>query len=88
MWSQPIRSVLSLIYLSADSQYVGERFGRRGPRADEVGTAMITRMSYVFQFFPKCLRLIGEDIDDALSVVDTKFQRDIEGCSHTPTSAK
>jgi hypothetical protein len=78
LWSQPVRSILSVIYLSADGQYVGKRFSRSGRRDDEVGTATITRMSYVFQFFANCPRVIGADIDDALSVVDEKFGRDIE----------
>ena len=78
LWWQPIRSILSAVYLSADGQYVGTRFNRRGPRNDEVGTAMITRMSYVVSFFDKCSRKIGTDIDDALSVVDGEFQQDIE----------
>ena len=43
LWDQPVRSILSLIYLSADGQYVGTRFTRNGQRDDEVGTAMITR---------------------------------------------
>lgn len=77
LWGQPVRSILSLIYLSADGQYVGTRFTRRGQRDDEVGTAMITRMSYVFRLFAKCPRVIGADIDDALSVVDEEFGRDI-----------
>lgn len=78
LWRQPIRSILSLIYLSSDGQYVGTRFNRKGPRNDEVGTEMITRMSYVTRFFDKCSRQVGADVDDALSVVDRKFQADIE----------
>ncbi|MCP4932729.1 MAG: hypothetical protein GY927_00665 [bacterium] len=78
LWQQPIRSILSLIYLSADGQYVGKRFNRKAPRDDEVGTAMITRMSYVMSFFNKCSRLIGADVDDALSIVDKGFQADVE----------
>lgn len=31
---------------------------------------MITRMSYVMDFFKKCSRQIGADIDDELSIVD------------------
>jgi hypothetical protein len=65
LWGQPVRSILSLIYLSADGQYVGTRFKRSGQRDDEVGTAMITRMSYVFRLFAKCPRVTGADIDDA-----------------------
>jgi hypothetical protein len=78
LWQQPIRSILSLIYLSADGQYVGGRFNRKGPRNDEVGTAMITRMSYVARFFDKCSRQTGVDVDNALSIVDSEFQTDIE----------
>lgn len=78
LWRQPIRSILSMIYLSADGQYVGTRFCRKGPRNDEVGTAMITRMSYVAHFFGKCSRQVGADVDDALSVIDCEFQADIE----------
>jgi hypothetical protein len=78
LWKHPIRSILSLIYLSADGQYVGTRFARNGQRDDDVGTAMITRMSYVTKFFGRCSHQIGADIDDALSVVDSQFQSDIE----------
>lgn len=78
LWRHPIRSILSLIYLSADSQYVGARFDRKGHRDSEVGTAMITRMSFVTQFFGQCSREIGADIDDVLSVVDQQFQFEIE----------
>jgi hypothetical protein len=78
IFGQPIRSVLSLIYLSADAQYVGGRFNRKFSRNDEVGTAMITRISYVAQLFGKCSRDIGSDIDDALSVVDEQFKSDIK----------
>ena len=77
LWRKPIRSILSLVYLSADGQYVGTRFKRKGRRDAEVGTAMITRMSYVARFFDKCSRAIGADIDDALSVVDNRFNTDI-----------
>jgi len=78
LWRQPIRSILSLIYLSADGQFVGTRFNRKRPHNDEVGTAMITRMSYVVGLFGKCSRVVGADIDDALSVVDHRFKTDIE----------
>jgi hypothetical protein len=78
IWRQPIRSILSLIYLSADDKYVGRRFKRTYPRNDDVGTAIITRMSYVVSFFGKCSRQIGADIDDAMSVVDGHFLADIE----------
>ncbi len=78
LWEQPIRSILSMIYLTADSQYVGGRFNRRSPRNAEVGTAAITRMSYVAHFFGKCSREVGADIDDALSVVNGQFKTDIE----------
>jgi Holliday junction resolvase-like predicted endonuclease len=78
LWKQPIRSILSLIYLSADAQYVGKRFNRKSPRNEEVGTAMITRMSYVARFFGKCSREVGTDIDDALSVANDQFKADIE----------
>ena len=77
LWQQPIRSILSHIYLSADHLYVGARFNRRGPRNDESATAMITRLSYVARFFDKCSRQLGTDIDDALSVADDEFQADI-----------
>lgn len=77
LWRNPIRSILSLIYLSADGQFVGARFNRKRPRSYEVGTAMITRMSYVTPFFGKCSREIGADLDDALSVVDGRFQTEI-----------
>lgn len=78
LWRQPIRSILSLIYLSADGQYVGTRFNRKGRRNDEVGTAMITRLSYVTSLFGTCSREIGADIDDALRLVDERFKTDIE----------
>lgn len=78
LWKQPIRSILSLIYLSADGQYVGTRFNRRRPRNEEVGSAMISRMSYVAHFFSKCPREVGTDIDDALSVVNAQLKADIE----------
>lgn len=77
IWRQPIRSILSMIYLSADDQYVGTRFNRKRPRNDEVGNAMITRMSYVAALFGKCSREIGADIDDALSVLDEQSIKDI-----------
>ncbi len=78
LWKQPIRSILSLIYLSADGQYVGKRCNRRGPSNEEVGTAMITRMSYIARFFGECSHEMGADIDDALSVVNGQFKADIE----------
>ena len=78
LWRQPIRSIISHIYLSADGQYVGTRFNRKGLRNDEVGTAMITRMSYVVRFFDKCSRQVGANVDDALSVVDSEFLADFE----------
>lgn len=78
LWELPIRSILSLIYLSADSKYVGTRFKRRGPRNEGVGTSIITRMSYVARFFGKCRREVGADIDDALSVLNEQVQADIE----------
>ena len=77
-WRLPIRSLLSAIYLSADSQYVGERFSRSGPRNDEVGTAILTRMSYVIGFFKTCTRDVGADIDNALSVFDQGLRAEFE----------
>ena len=41
LWRMPVRSILSLIYLSADGQYVGTRFLRKRPRNDEVGKNLI-----------------------------------------------
>lgn len=78
LWQQPIRSILSVIYLSADSKYVGGRFNRKGLRDDEIGTAIITRMSHVASHFGECSRESGVDIDDALSVLNQQFQADIE----------
>jgi hypothetical protein len=77
LWRKPIRSILSVVYLYADGMYVGKRFDRKGRRNDEVGTAMITRMSYVAKFFDKCSREVGANIDNALSVVDVRFSTDI-----------
>ncbi|MHA7777898.1 hypothetical protein [Roseibium sp. M-1] len=73
LWRQPIRTILSSIYLSADGHYIGGRFNRKGPRDDEVGTAIITRMSYVLELFATCSRAIGADLEDAMSVVDERF---------------
>ncbi|WP_142847585.1 hypothetical protein [Telmatospirillum sp. J64-1] len=78
IWHLPIRSLLSLIYLSADEKYVGTRFNRTRPRNDDVGTEIITRMSYVARLFRKCSREVGAGIDDALSVVDDQFKTDID----------
>lgn len=78
LWQQPIRSILSALYLSADTKFVGGRFNRKVQRDDEVGTAMISRMSYVSGFFDKCPQLIGADIDDVLSVIDKVFLADME----------
>ena len=77
LWKQPIRSILSRIYLIADGEYVGMRFNRRMPRNKEVGIAMITRMSYIVHFFSQCPRDVGSDIDDVLSVVNDQFDADI-----------
>ncbi len=75
----PVRSLLSAIYIAADSQYVGGRFKRRrGTVHDEVGTAIITRMSYVINFLEKGTREIGANIEDALSVFDEGMKADIE----------
>lgn len=79
VWQLPIRSLLSLLYLSADSQYVGRRFSRRkSQRNEDVGTAIITRMSYVMNFLVQGSRQIGANIDDALSVFDAGLQDDIK----------
>ncbi len=79
VWQLPVRSLLSLIYLSADSQYVGGRFSRqKSQRHEDVGTAIITRMSYVMKFLEQGSREIGADIDDALSVFDEGLQGDIK----------
>ncbi|NBU58718.1 MAG: hypothetical protein EBS23_02855 [Betaproteobacteria bacterium] len=79
LWQLPIRSLLSLLYLSADSQYVGERFRRRkSQRNEDVGTAIISRMSYVMNFLVQGSRQIGADVDDALSVFDASLQDDVK----------
>lgn len=62
LWRKPIRTILSSIYLSADGHYVGGRFKRKGPRNDDIGTAIITRMSYVLELFATCSRAIGADL--------------------------
>lgn len=77
IWKLPIRSILSLIYLSADEQYVGKRFRRRDSKKEEVGTAIITRMSYIARFFEGCSREVGSDIDDALSIMNGQVMADI-----------
>lgn len=53
IWELPIRSVLSSLYLSADAKFVGGRFNRKMPRDADVGTAMISRLSYVSSYFGK-----------------------------------
>ncbi|WP_072386526.1 hypothetical protein [Hyphomicrobium sp. CS1BSMeth3] len=76
---QPVRSLLSAIYLAADSRYVGERFKRkRGLIDDEAGTAIITRMSHVINLLERGTRQIGANIDDALSALDVSMKVDIE----------
>jgi hypothetical protein len=77
LWKLPIRSLLSWIYLSADNQFVGFRFSRRHEPNDEVGTAMLTRLSYVMPYFKACDRQIGQNVDNALSAVDSNFETDI-----------
>jgi hypothetical protein len=78
LWKQPLRSVLSMVYLAADGKYVGMRFHRGRPRNEELGTAMILRLSYVARFFGGCSRELGENVDDALSVADGRFASEIE----------
>lgn len=77
LWKLPIRSLLSWIYLSADSQYIGLCFFRSRKPNDEVGTAMLTRLSYVTPYFRACNRQIGQHVDDALGAVDSNFEHDI-----------
>lgn len=77
LWRQPIRTILSSIYLSADGHYVGGRFNRKGPRDDEVGTAIITRMSYVLEHFATSSRATGADLENAMSVVDDCFAAEL-----------
>lgn len=76
---QPVRSLLSAIYLAADDRYVGGRFKRkRGPGDDETGTAIITRMSHVINLLERGTRQIGANIDDAMSVFDESMKADFE----------
>lgn len=78
IWKLPIRSILSLIYLGADEQYSGRRFGRKGGAKNEaVGNVMTERMSYVARFLENSPRDIGSDVDDALSVVDIQTMNDL-----------
>lgn len=75
---QPVRSLLSAVYLAADSQYVGGRFTRKKiTKNDQTGTAIITRMSYVIDRFRQGTREIGANIEDALSVFDLSMKDDI-----------
>ncbi|MBY5505331.1 hypothetical protein HFO81_07200 [Rhizobium leguminosarum] len=78
IWKLPIRSILSSLYLSADAKFVGGRFNRKMPRDADVGTAMISRLSYLSSYFGKSPTDIGAHIDDALSVVDVAVARDFE----------
>ena len=86
IWKLPIRSILSLIYIGADEQYSGGRFGRkRGAKNEAVGSVMIERISYVARFMGGSPRDIGSDVDDALGVVDAQAMNDLAqvlGYSH------
>lgn len=78
IWNLPIRSFLSLVYIGADEQYSGKRFGRKGGAKNEaVGGVMIERMSYVASLLRNSSRDLGADVDDALSVVDAQAMNDM-----------
>lgn len=76
IWNLPLRSILSSLYLSADAAFVGHRLNRKMPRDTEIGTAIISRLSYLSSYFDRPPKDVGAHIDDALGVLDRRFAGD------------
>lgn len=75
IWRIPLRSLLTCLYLSADSLITGGRFSRQAEPKPQRGRALLSRISYLAQFFGTCPLEIGAHVDDAMSVVDHLLAR-------------
>ncbi len=76
LWKKPLRSILSSLYLIADMEFSGGRFGKFRAVDPEKGTTILSRTSYLIDFLTQASCDIGRDLQDALNALDVD---DFEG---------
>jgi hypothetical protein len=70
LWRRPVRSILSSIFSIADTAFNGGRFGRTRPVDPEKGATILSRTSYLIPFLAAGDAAIGQDLQNALEVLD------------------
>ena len=65
LWTMPLRSILSSLFLSVDNLFTGGRFTRKNMPRVQDGLALLSRVSYLVKFLKNAPLQIGADIDDA-----------------------
>jgi hypothetical protein len=78
LWRKPLRSILSTLFLTVDAEYSGGRFGRIHPRNPEKGATILSRTSYLYPFFVQSNPAVGQNLEDALSVLEAADFTDIK----------
>lgn len=76
LWRKPLRSVLSYLYLAADVEYTGGRFGGVRPVDAAKGGTILSRASQLIPFLAGCDRQVGINLEDALGALS---QSDVGG---------
>lgn len=77
LWKLPLRTVLTMLLMAADGQFIGGRLERRREPEPEKGTAIISRISYVLPYLRNCTPEIGYDLADAIEVARPDHFRQI-----------
>jgi hypothetical protein len=77
LWHRPVRSVLTILYLSVDHHFRGGRFGQSGPRNAARGAKIAGNISYLVDLLCTCPLDIGAHVDDALSAITADVKDDI-----------
>jgi len=65
LWGKPLRSIVSTIFLAADAECSGGRFGNVRSSNPEKGATILSRTSYLTTFFAQSNAAIGKDLEDA-----------------------
>jgi hypothetical protein len=77
LWRKPLRSILSSLFLTADAEFSGGRFGRYRTANPEKGATILSRTSYLIPFLAESDAAIGQDLQNALEVLDVNDFADI-----------
>ncbi len=78
LWQCPLRSILSVLILTADAAFSGGRFGRNHQPNPERGATIISRTSYLVPFMQVASSETGSDLQNALDVLGRPHIQEIK----------